>query len=299
MMTGSQVTVDGGPALRFERRLDHSVERVWRAVTEPAELARWFVSEVPWKPAAGEVFEAGGDAGRITAFEPPRLIAWTWGAERYSFELTADGDGCVLVFTHVFNPQLGPSWQHAAGWETYFSRLDAHLAGGFQTEEEAHRGIAGLIKRYREAFGADRGRAQRMFPMLSALDMQASIAFYRDLLGGTEAYRFPQDDPVFVTLQLGETEIGIGGVSDAPLHGQAQRPAAGHRVELCVYVGDVDEAVDAARAARAPVLLEPTDQSWGERVAYISDPDGNLVMLTAANTRGTSLDGGAEAAVGS
>lgn len=26
--------------------------------------------------------------------------------------------------------------------------------------------------------------------------------------------------------------------------------------------------------------ISPTDQPWGERVAYVSDPDGNLVMLT-------------------
>jgi lactoylglutathione lyase len=120
-----------------------------------------------------------------------------------------------------------------------------------------------------------------MFPMLSAEDMAASIAFYRDVLGGTEAYRFPEDDPVFVTLQLGESELGIGGVSDAPIHGQAQRPATGHRVELCVYVDDVDEAVAGARAAGAPVQMEPADQPWGERIAYIADPDGNLVMLAA------------------
>jgi hypothetical protein len=152
MRTGSEQIVDGRPALRFERRLNHPIERVWRAVTEPAELARWFVSEVPWTPEDGEVFEAEGETGRITALEPPRLIAWTWGIERYSFELMADGDGCVLIFTHVFNPQLGPAWQHAAGWETYLNRLDAHLAGGFLSEEEAHAGIDDLLSRYRETF---------------------------------------------------------------------------------------------------------------------------------------------------
>ena len=152
MRTGSEQIVDGHPALRFERRLNHPIERVWRAVTEPAELARWFVSDAPWTPEAGEVFEAEGETGRITALEPPRLIAWTWGVERYSFELMADGDDCVLVFTHVFNPQLGPSWQHAAGWETYLDRLDAHLAGGFLSEEEAHAGIDDLLSRYRESF---------------------------------------------------------------------------------------------------------------------------------------------------
>lgn len=152
MRTGSEQIVDGHPALRFERRLNHPVERVWRAVTEPAELARWFVSDVPWTPEDGEVFEAEGETGRITALEPPRLIAWTWGIERYSFELMADGDDCVLIFTHVFNPQLGPAWQHAAGWETYLNRLDAHLAGGFLSEEEAHAGIDDLLSRYRETF---------------------------------------------------------------------------------------------------------------------------------------------------
>lgn len=151
-MTGTRQTVDGRPALRFERRLDHSVERVWRAVTQPAELARWFVADVPWTPREGEEFEAGGDTGRITALNPPRLLAWTWGAERYSFELAPAGAGCVLVFTHVFNPELGPGWQHAAGWETYLARLDAHLAGGYLSEEDAHAGIDELMARYRERF---------------------------------------------------------------------------------------------------------------------------------------------------
>jgi uncharacterized protein YndB with AHSA1/START domain len=153
-LTGSEQTVDGRPALVFERRLDHPIERVWRAVTEPAELARWFVvTEVPWTPAAGEEFEAAGETGRITALEPPRLLAWTWGSERYSFELTPEGDGCVLVFTHVYNPELGPGWQHAAGWETYLNRLDAHLAGGFLAEEDAHAGIQDLMSRYRATLG--------------------------------------------------------------------------------------------------------------------------------------------------
>jgi uncharacterized protein YndB with AHSA1/START domain len=154
MTTGSQHTVDGRPALRFERRLDHPIERVWRAVTEPSELARWFVSDVPWTPAPGEVFEAEGESGAITALDPPHLIAWSWGVERYSFELTPDagGDGCVLVFTHVFDSRRGPDWQHAAGWETYLNRLDAHLAGGFLSEEAAHEGVGDLIERYRRSF---------------------------------------------------------------------------------------------------------------------------------------------------
>jgi hypothetical protein len=146
--------VEGRPAVRLERKLGYPVERVWRAVTEPAELERWFVAEAPWTPAAGEEFEAHGQRGRITELDPPRRIAWDWGSERFSFDLAADGDGCLLAFTHVFDPERGPDWQHAAGWETYFTRLDAHLAGGFLSEQDAHGQIDDLLDRYRAQFEA-------------------------------------------------------------------------------------------------------------------------------------------------
>ena len=123
--------------------------------------------------------------------------------------------------------------------------------------------------------------AKRLFPMLSCEDVGASLAFYGELLGGVEEYRFPEDDPVFFTLRLGESEVGIGGVSKNPIHGLEQRPATGHRIELCVYVDDVDEVVERARAAAVPVVVEPTDQPWGERIAHLMDPDGNIVMLAA------------------
>jgi lactoylglutathione lyase len=119
----------------------------------------------------------------------------------------------------------------------------------------------------------------RLFPMLSAEDFDASVRFYRDLLGGVEAYRFPEDEPAFVTLRFGDSELGIGAMRGTPIHGERQRPATGHRIELCLYVDDVDATIAAAAAHR--VLLEPTDQPWGERIAYVEDPDGNLVMLAA------------------
>lgn len=154
MTTGTQIVLNGRDALRFERRLPHSVERVWRAVTEPAELERWFVAVVPWGPAEGETFEAAGQPGRVVTVRPPRLLEWEWSIERYAFELSPDGDGTLLVFTHVFNPEYGPGFQHAAGWEAYFNRLDAHLAGGFLSEADAHAEIEALKERYREAFSA-------------------------------------------------------------------------------------------------------------------------------------------------
>jgi lactoylglutathione lyase len=47
-------------------------------------------------------------------------------------------------------------------------------------------------------------------------------------------------------------------------------------------VDDVDAAVERAQGDGAPVLREPQDMPWGERIAHVSDPDGNPVALAQA-----------------
>jgi hypothetical protein len=48
-----------------------------------------------------------------------------------------DGDGWVLVLTHVFDDRaLGA--QHTAGCVVYLNRLDSDLAGNLLSEQEAH-----------------------------------------------------------------------------------------------------------------------------------------------------------------
>ena len=46
-MHGTYETIEGRPAVRFERRLAHPVDAVWRAVTERDQLAHWFPTEPP------------------------------------------------------------------------------------------------------------------------------------------------------------------------------------------------------------------------------------------------------------
>ena len=62
------------------------------------------------------------------------------------------------------------------------------------------------------------------------------------------------------------------------MHGRSLRPASGHRIELCINVADVYAAV---AALAAPLVMAPVDEPWGERAAYVEDPDGNLIMLVA------------------
>ena len=96
---------------------------------------------------------------------------------------------------------------------------------------------------------------------------------------GSKDRRIPLNQLIRFMKQHGMPLNGL--MTGSTLHGKALRPASGHRVELCVYVQDVDRAFAELVAAGAPPVVEPCDQPWGERMAYVEDPDGNLVMLTA------------------
>jgi lactoylglutathione lyase len=116
-----------------------------------------------------------------------------------------------------------------------------------------------------------------IFPILASTDLGRALIFYRDSLGGQVNYQFPEEGaPSFVALGIGASTIGIAE-QDSPA------PTTNDRISLWVYTSDCDAAIDRLRADGAPVLLEPTDQPWGERMAMVSDPDGNRVMIA---TRG-------------
>ena len=60
---GSVSKLDDGRAMvRFERHLPYKIERVWSAITEPAELERWFPG-LTFEPRTGGTYEIwfGGD----------------------------------------------------------------------------------------------------------------------------------------------------------------------------------------------------------------------------------------------
>jgi uncharacterized protein YndB with AHSA1/START domain len=153
-LTANLRITDGRPELRFERHLRYPVERVWRAVSEPAELGRWMPAAADWTPRQGEVFELGNQKGQITELDPPQVIAWTFGDDLFRFTLRAEGTGCALVFTHSFDDQKLAA-QTAAGWECYLDRFDAQLAGQELPEERAHEAIGERHESYAARFGLD------------------------------------------------------------------------------------------------------------------------------------------------
>ena len=154
MMDGTLETIDGRPALRFERRLNHPVERVWRAITEPDELACWFLTAVEWTPEMGETFSARARWARSPT-STRRISSRRTGETSCSASSSSPSPvRCRLVFAHVIDDRKFGA-QHAAGWEAHFGRLDALLAGSPKGADEGTETWGEIDERYAEKFGLD------------------------------------------------------------------------------------------------------------------------------------------------
>jgi lactoylglutathione lyase len=117
------------------------------------------------------------------------------------------------------------------------------------------------------------------FPIISTPDLTRALVFYRDLLGGIVTYRFPVEGPArYVGVDLGSSHIGIG--EDPEIGEESGR----QRLSLWIYVDECDQVVEKLKAHEVPVLEEPADQPWGERLSRVSDPDGNMVLIASRAT---------------
>jgi uncharacterized protein YndB with AHSA1/START domain len=135
-------TDDGRFAVRFERRLAHPPEKVWRAITEPDELRAWFpaVVDFPLEPGATIRFgatpeqvrrmfmpEGSATYGEMVRVDPPWLLEYTWEGELLRWELSATDAGTLLVFTNIVDSRdkavlVGGGWH--AGLEIVEAQLD-------------------------------------------------------------------------------------------------------------------------------------------------------------------------------
>jgi uncharacterized glyoxalase superfamily protein PhnB len=110
-----------------------------------------------------------------------------------------------------------------------------------------------------------------LFPILRTRDLPRLSRFYEEAFGAAVTYRFAHEGrDVYVALSLGGGSLGIGEEAEV---------ARGDAIAVWLYADDVDTTFAAAIACGADVVVEPEDQPWGERVAQVRDPDGNLLYL--------------------
>lgn len=136
MKDGVLLERDGRFELRFERALDHPVDAVWRAITEPAGLTAWFPFDIEGPRETGATLrfvfreQEGADfPGRMVEFTPQTVMELEWeGPETLRLELAPTPGGCVLTLINRFD-EIGKAARDAAGWHACLDGLEAWLDG--------------------------------------------------------------------------------------------------------------------------------------------------------------------------
>ena len=119
----------------FERRFDAPPDRIWRALTDPTELAGWLApAEIDMRVGGSVVikFDVGNERGTITELREPELLAYTWNEGATDsvvrFELERDNTGTRLTLRHSFEGFVDLS-DFGGGWHHHLEMLTAQVAG--------------------------------------------------------------------------------------------------------------------------------------------------------------------------
>ena len=153
-----------GYCIAFDRRSKHSAARLWRAVTDPAELTRWMAYPMQVDLRVGGRYHAdfgrtgGGElAGVVVKVEPERLLRYAWGTSTVEWKIEPDGAGCRFVFAqHGLYPRPIPGEEGAvAGWHVWLEDLEQFLdTGSPSSDADGERRWLELQAPYRQQLSA-------------------------------------------------------------------------------------------------------------------------------------------------
>jgi len=119
--------------------------------------------------------------------------------------------------------------------------------------------------------------SSRIIPRLVCNDGAAEIDFCVDTFEAVELNRRlgPDGMMAHALLTIGGEMIMIEGEWPT-LSSRAPKPDGSSPVVIFLYVEDVDKTVERAVAKGATAIMQPQDQFWGDRIAWIMDPSGHV-----------------------
>jgi uncharacterized protein YndB with AHSA1/START domain len=129
-------------------------ETVWEFLVDPDKATRWMGQACTFDARPGgeyrcDVIPGHTASGEFVELEPPHRLVFTWGWEpgedgpnpvppgssTIEIELTPDGDGTKLRFTHRDLPSDEAAASHGHGWDHYLERLAIAAPGGDAGED--------------------------------------------------------------------------------------------------------------------------------------------------------------------
>jgi uncharacterized protein YndB with AHSA1/START domain len=157
--TVEQLT-DGRWQLHFTRTLPHPPAKVWRAITEPEHLARWFPTTIEGERTAGAPLrfsfpsgEAAPMDGEMLAFEPESALELRWGPNVVRIELRAVDGGTELTLLDTLE-ERGTAARNGAGWHACLDALEATLRD--EPDARKHKDVwSEMHPHYVERFGPE------------------------------------------------------------------------------------------------------------------------------------------------
>ena len=118
--------------------------------------------------------------------------------------------------------------------------------------------------------------SSRIIPRLVCKDGATEIDFCLATFDAVELNRrIGPDSMVHALLTIGNEMLMIEGEWPS-LPSRAPKPDGSSPVVIFVYVEDVDRTIERAIANGATVIVQPENQFWGDRIAWIMDPAGHV-----------------------
>ena len=128
------------------------------------------------------------------------------------------------------------------------------------------------------------------YVILIVESLDRALQFYTGVLGlklGHRSGDYAQLDTGMTRLAL-YTRSAMANTLGMPL---AAPSANAPGFEIGFKVADVDAAVSELVASGASLTVPPTDRFWGQRTAYVRDPDGHLIELAQDLRKARAVSG--------
>ena len=129
---------DDTKTLIVEREMPHSLEKIWRALTQGPLVEEWLMKN-DFKPVVGHRFDLRADWGvvncQVLAVEPNKVLSYAWEAmglkSVVTWTLAPTSTGTHLRMEQSgFRPEQQQAYEGAKyGWQKFFAGLERVVGG--------------------------------------------------------------------------------------------------------------------------------------------------------------------------